>query len=569
MMRRLQSLFRQYPFVTVTGPRQSGKTTLCKMAFPDLAYANLEAPDQRDFAESDPRGFLAQFPDGGILDEVQNVPDLLSYLQVLGDERGKNGFFILTGSQQFRLSDAISQSLAGRTALLRLLPFSLVERQRTEASLAIDDMLHSGFYPRILDQGLEPVRAHADYFETYVERHVRQLIELQNLSTFRRFVRLCAGRTGQLLNVSSLGSDTGVSHTTARAWLTVLEASYIVFLLNPFHANLKKRLIKSPKLYFYDVGLASYLLGIESASQIATHPLRGALFENLVVAEVMKHRLNRGLEPRMCFFRDSSGLECDLLYESAGGIGAIEVKSGATVSSEHFGSLNRVGELISDISVKALVYGGSARQTRQNCELVPLHELAGLLELIEADKEVSQFIAARQGSEPDGAAEKTLDAVFSSHIRPAIDGVDTACSPFAASLFLQSISTGYVRLGSTQHSSSRLLDSSQWERTKAEFILSSAYALGDASPLELQYTYLLVAYTGSNGPSPDILISMLWKLGRDGFRRTAEINGRSIPALTMSVGYSELNRRSAEVDLLRAEPSQAIIKELAEGPADD
>ena len=530
MMRRLQSLFRQYPFVTVTGPRQSGKTTLCKMAFPDLAYANLEAPDQRDFAESDPRGFLAQFPDGGILDEVQNVPDLLSYLQVLGDERGKNGFFILTGSQQFRLSDAISQSLAGRTALLRLLPFSLVERQRTEASLAIDDMLHSGFYPRILDQGLEPVRAHADYFETYVERHVRQLIELQNLSTFRRFVRLCAGRTGQLLNVSSLGSDTGVSHTTARAWLTVLEASYIVFLLNPFHANLKKRLIKSPKLYFYDVGLASYLLGIESASQIATHPLRGALFENLVVAEVMKHRLNRGLEPRMCFFRDSSGLECDLLYESAGGIGAIEVKSGATVSSEHFGSLNRVGELISDISVKALVYGGSARQTRQNCELVPLH---------------------------------------SSHIRPAIDGVDTACSPFAASLFLQSISTGYVRLGSTQHSSSRLLDSSQWERTKAEFILSSAYALGDASPLELQYTYLLVAYTGSNGPSPDILISMLWKLGRDGFRRTAEINGRSIPALTMSVGYSELNRRSAEVDLLRAETSQAIIEEIAEGPADD
>lgn len=383
MTGRLQSLFRQYPFVTVTGPRQSGKTTLCKMAFPDLAYANLEAPDQRDFAESDPRRFLAQFPDGGILDEVQNVPDLLSYLQVIGDDRGKNGYFILTGSQQFRLSNAISQSLAGRTALLRLLPFSLAERQRTEASLEIDDMLHTGFYPRILDHNLEPTPAYADYFETYVERHVRQLIELRNLSTFRRFVRLCAGRTGQLLNMSSLGSDAGVSHTTVRQWLTVLEASYIVFLLSPFYANLKKRLVKSPKLYFYDVGLASYLVGIESPMQVATHHLRGALFENLVAAEAMKHRCNRGLEPRLSFYRDSSGLECDLFYESAGGIGAMEVKSGATVASEHFGSLNRVGELIPDISAKALVYGGSKRQSRQGCELVPFNELTGLLDCFE------------------------------------------------------------------------------------------------------------------------------------------------------------------------------------------
>ena len=227
--RRLTTLFQQYPFVTVTGPRQSGKTTLCRAAFPDLQYANLEAPDQREFAESDPRGFLSQLGEGAIIDEVQHVPALLSYLQVLADEIGRNGLFVLTGSEQFRLSDAIGQSLAGRTALLRLLPFSLAERQRTGASDAINDIIYSGFYPRILDQGLDPWQALGDYFETYVERDVRRLGEIRNLSGFRLFVRLCAGRVGQLVNLSSLGSDAGVSHTTAREWLTVLETSYIVF----------------------------------------------------------------------------------------------------------------------------------------------------------------------------------------------------------------------------------------------------------------------------------------------------------------------------------------------------
>ena len=230
---RLKALFEQYPFVTVTGPRQSGKTTLCRAAFPDLAYANLEAPDQREFAESDPRGFLAQLGEGAIIDEVQHVPDLLSYLQVLADEDGGSGLFVLTGSEQFRLSDSISQSLAGRTALLRLLPFSLAERQRTGASQTIDEIIFSGCYPRVVDQRLEPRQALGDYFETYVERDVRRLGGVRNLSSFRRFVRLCAGRVGQLVNLSSLGSDVGVSHTTAQEWLTILEASYIVFQLRP------------------------------------------------------------------------------------------------------------------------------------------------------------------------------------------------------------------------------------------------------------------------------------------------------------------------------------------------
>ena len=385
IMPRLTALFRQYPFVTVTGPRQSGKTTLCRTAFPDLAYANLEAPDQRDFAESDPRRFLSQFSEGAIIDEVQHVPALLSYLQVLADEKGRNGLFVLTGSEQFRLSNAIGQSLAGRTALLRLLPFSLTERRRMSASEAMDDIIYSGFYPRIHDQGLDPTQALGDYFETYVERDVRRLGEIRNLSSFRRFVRLCAGRVGQLVNLGSLGSDAGVSHTTARAWLTVLETSYIIFQLPPFHANIRKRLVKSPKLYFYDVGLASYLIGIESREQVTTHPLRGALFENVVVSEALKHRFNRGRQSNLSFFRDSRGLECDIFYETGRGIGAIEVKSGSTVASDYCDSLNRVAALIPDIYAKTVVYGGTTGQSRNDCDIVPLVHLGRALERLEVN----------------------------------------------------------------------------------------------------------------------------------------------------------------------------------------
>ncbi len=371
----LVRLFRQYPFVTVTGPRQSGKTTLCRAAFPHLKYVNLEAPDHREFAESDPRRFLSQLDGGSIIDEVQHVPELLSYLQVLADERGHNSQFVLTGSEHFRLSEAISQSLSGRTALLRLLPFSLDELELTGASAAVDDLLYSGFYPRIHDQKLDPRQALGDYFETYVERDVRRLGEIRNLSSFRRFVRLCAGRTGQLINLSSLGADAGVSHTTAREWLTVLETSYIVFQLPPFHANIRKRLIKAPKLYFYDVGLASYLIGIEHAGQMATHPLRGPLFENMVVTETLKHRFNRGNRSNLSFFRDSRGLECDLFYQTGRGIGAIEIKAGSTITSTYFDSLHRVAKLVPQISTKVVVYGGATSQSRSAVDVVRLSDL--------------------------------------------------------------------------------------------------------------------------------------------------------------------------------------------------
>ena len=379
----LAALFEQHPFVTVTGPRQSGKTTLCRAAFPDLEYVNLEAPDRREFAQSDPRGFLARLGEGAILDEIQRVPELLSYLQVLADEARRNRLFVLTGSEQFPLSDAVGQSLAGRTALLHLLPFSIAELRQAGASDEVDDVLYSGFHPRIHDQGLEPRQALGDYFETYVERDVRRVGEIRNLSSFRRFVRLCAGRAGQLVNLTALGADAGVSHTTARHWLTILEASYIVFQLPPFFANLRKRLVKSPKLYFYDVGLASHLIGIEHAGQVATHPLRGALFENAVVVEALKHRFNRGRRSNLSFFRDVRGLECDLLYENGNGMGAIEIKSGATVASDWFDALDRIAGVLPRIGLRAVVYGGSERQTRRKGEVVPLAALGALLDRLD------------------------------------------------------------------------------------------------------------------------------------------------------------------------------------------
>ena len=382
----LTNLFHRYPFVTVTGPRQSGKTTLCRTALPDLAYVNLEAPDQRQFAEEDPKRFLATWAGGVILDEIQRVPSLLSWLQVFADEHGGNSLFVLTGSGQFLLSDAIDQSLAGRTALLRLLPFSVGELRNAGSNVGVDDMIFNGFYPRIHHQGLDPRQALGDYIETYVERDVRRMLEVRNLTSFQRFVRLCAGRVGQLLNYAALGADAGVTHTTARHWLSILEASYIVFRLPPYHGNVRKRLVKSPKLYFHDVGLASWLLGIESARQVGTHPLRGALFENVVVVEALKHAYNRGRRPELSFFRDSRGLECDLLYPSDGRVLAIEAKSGSTVAADWFAGLARVGPLVAGCAAGAVVHGGGDRQRRSAGDAVPIADLEGLLARFDSGK---------------------------------------------------------------------------------------------------------------------------------------------------------------------------------------
>ena len=366
----LSQLASQYPAVTLTGPRQSGKTTLCRSCFPDKPYLNLESPDVREYARTDPRGFLGSYPDGAIFDEIQRAPDLLSYLQPIIDADTRPGRFILTGSQQFEVMNQISQSLAGRTAILKLLPFSIEELSASGTTLSIDALLLSGFYPRIHAAGLNPTQALGDYFETYVDRDLRQLVAVKDLAQFEKFVRVCAGRVGQLLNLQSLGNDVGVSHTTARNWLTLLEASYVVFLLTPWHANISKRQIKSPKLYFHDVGLAAYLLGIESETHVDRHPLRGNLFENMIVADALKYRYHRGRRGNLHFWRDARGSEVDLVIENGPDILLAEIKAGATISSDWFKSLDLLAVHLPDKSVKlALVYGGGERQIRTNASI--------------------------------------------------------------------------------------------------------------------------------------------------------------------------------------------------------
>lgn len=385
----LPKLFQQYPSVSVTGPRQSGKTTLCKAVFAGrgVGYISLDAFDVRERAKQDPRGFLGDLGTPAIIDEVQHVPSLFSYLKEAVDSKGTNSQYVLTGSENFALNEAISESLAGRVAQLRLLPFSLEERSKSGAAESFPEIAYQGFYPRIVDRQLEPQQALADYFETYVERDVRRMGGVGNLSAFRRFVALCAGRVGTLLDLTSLGNDAGVSRTTIGNWLTVLERSYIVFLLEPFQANIRKRLVKRPKLYFYDVGLASYLLGIKEARHVTTHPLRGQLFENTVVTETVKHCWNRGRRPRLSFYREASGLECDLLYETGHGINAIEAKSGATVAPDWMSPLGRVAATVPTITARTIVYGGNAVQTWSDVDVVPLANFPAALRTFDTNFE--------------------------------------------------------------------------------------------------------------------------------------------------------------------------------------
>ena len=396
----LFALARQYPVVTVTGPRQSGKTTLCRTAFPHKAYVNLEQPDVRAFARDDPRGFLRGYPDGAILDEFQRAPELPSYLQSLVDEDAAPGRYILTGSEQLEALNRVSQSLAGRTGLLRLLPFSIEEMTGYFALTPAERLIHSGFYPRIHDRKLDPTRALGDYFSTYVQRDLRLLMNIGDLSAFERFVRLAAARCGQILNLSALGADAGVTHTTARKWISLLEASYIAFLLPPYFRNLSKRLVKSPKLYFHDVGLAAYLLGIQNESHVLAHPLRGALFENLVVVEALKWFWHRGQHAGLNFYRDSEGNEIDLLLEFATGVFPIEVKAGETVNADFFRGLRAFSRLYASAPPNGggLVYGGDRTQVQHGTAVVPFDRTHDLIQSVAGGQESGRKI------NPPGAA---------------------------------------------------------------------------------------------------------------------------------------------------------------------
>ncbi len=380
--RRLESKLRQwasqYPVVTVTGPRQSGKTTLCRSLFSEKPYLSLEDLDNRDFARTDPRGFLREIPDGAVLDEIQHAPDLVSYIQTRVDDVQQPGMFILTGSRQFEMMESVSQSLAGRTAVARLLPFSYGELYSHENPPTVNAMLYAGFYPRIHDQHLNPTEALSFYLATYLERDVRQILAVNDLDRFTIFIRLCAGRTGQLLNMQALGNECGITHNTARSWISVLQASGIVKLLRPWHVNFGKRLVKTPKLYFLDTGLACFLLGIQKQEHLVGHPLRGALFETFAVSEAYKQHDHSGLAERLWFYRDSHGNEVDLLAGSETELSAWEIKSAMTVSSDFFKGLKILSQNTEALQSQAILYCGEKKMTRLGIDIVPWERIDDL-----------------------------------------------------------------------------------------------------------------------------------------------------------------------------------------------
>ena len=373
---RILRLLQGFPVLTVTGPRQSGKTTLVRQLLAHMPYVSLEAPAQREFARSQPAEFLRQYPNGAVIDEAQNAPELFSEMQGVVDASGRMGQFVLTGSHNLSLLSNVTQSLAGRTALVELLPLSIAEL-RDAKLLGTDYSGHliKGFYPALYSRVLEPYEWLHAYLVTYAERDARQLAAVQDLGTFQRFLKLTAARTGQLLNMQSLASDAGISDKTVKHWLSVLETCYLVHFVRPHFANFGKRLTKSPKLYMTDVGLACALLGIQTAEQIENHPLRGALFETMVVNEFLKNRANTGVREPLYFWRDHIGIEVDLILERGTEVAAIEIKSGMTVASDAFGNLQKWKKYATERGnfsaiYPALVYGGDARFVREGTDVM-------------------------------------------------------------------------------------------------------------------------------------------------------------------------------------------------------
>lgn len=360
--RKLEQVVRDmipyFKIITITGPRQSGKTTLCKQIFPDYAYVNLEDIAVREQAATDPKAFLSTFTSGVIIDEAQNYPDLFSYLQVVSDANPER-HYIITGSSNFSLLENITQSLAGRSAVLTLLPLSLEEINETANEISTDTLLLNGSYPAVW-AGVQPRHLlYPNYYTTYVERDVRRIVNVTNLRDFQTFIRLSAGRIGTEFNASALSNAVGVSVKTIQSWLSILTASYITFTLSPFYENIGKRLIKAPKLYFFDTGLLCYLLGIENEVQLASHPLRGAIFENYIVAEAYKQLMNKGKEPTLYFYRDSSQHEVDLLHQKGYQYEVYEIKSSQTFTREFLGGLHYLGKLLGErLSHSAVIYAG-------------------------------------------------------------------------------------------------------------------------------------------------------------------------------------------------------------------
>jgi hypothetical protein len=372
---KIIELSKHYPVITITGPRQSGKTTLCKSLFPTKEYVNLEDPETRIFASDDPRGFFGKFSNGAVIDEIQRVPELLSYLQVIVDEHKMPGEFIITGSQNILLLSAISQSLAGRTAILHLLPLSVFELKEYEQGgyevpSELYEFMYKGFYPNVYNSNLNPSENYGFYVSTYLEKDIRDLLRISDLNKFELFLKICASRTGQVVNLSSIGNDCGLSHNTIKQWLSLLETSYIIKFSNTYYKNYGKRFIKSPKLYFIDTGLLCYLLGIRNKEHIDVHPLKGQIFETFVFSELLKTLYNKGMDENIYFLRDTKGYEIDFIFDEGIKLKSIEAKLSQTINQDFFKNMNALSDLTGAEVEKYLIYGGKESKKYKDINIV-------------------------------------------------------------------------------------------------------------------------------------------------------------------------------------------------------
>lgn len=375
LAKQLLEAKKYYPIVTLTGPRQSGKTTLVRHVFKNHQYFNLEDPDLLEQIKIDPKKFLREHKKPLIIDEVQNYPELLSYIQVLVDENPQKGQYVLTGSHQFTLLETINQSLAGRTDLLVLYPLSFAETNQFKKEIELDQLMLNGFYPRIYSENIPFERNSKNYIKTYVERDIRKIVNIKDIHAFQKFIKLCAGRIGQILNINNLCNETGITHNTLKSWIGVLEASHIIYLLQPYYENFGKRIIKSPKLYFVDVGLACYLLGIKSQEHLALHPLRGMLFENMVVIDILKNQANKNKDPDIYFYRDNNQNEADIIFEQDGNLIPIEIKSSETFNKSFLKGIQYFMNITEKAKNGYLIYAGKPIGKTKNINILNFKDM--------------------------------------------------------------------------------------------------------------------------------------------------------------------------------------------------